>query len=67
MLIVKVNDGGLDKAIKIMKNKVRKTKLVQELRERESFQKPSIKRRKILLKAKYIQEKFPQDDNVVVE
>ena len=56
MLIVKVNpDRGIESALKTFKTKVNRTKMVQELRERSEFVKPSIKRRQTILKAKYIQ------------
>lgn len=47
MLIVNVkDDGSIDQALKILKNKVIKTKLVKELRERQTYTKPSVRRRK---------------------
>lgn len=60
MLIVKIskNKGGLEKALKQYKSKVIKTKMIRELRERQKFEKPSSKKRKQLLKAKYKQQKF---------
>jgi len=57
MLIVKVKDGeNIEKALKRMKRKVQQTKLVQELREKGQFTKPSKKRREEIKKAKYIQK-----------
>ena len=60
MLIVKVSKkkDGLEKALKQYKSKVIKTKMIRELRERQEFEKPSSKKRKQLLKAKYKQQKF---------
>lgn len=60
MLIVKVSKkkDGLEKALKQYKSKVIKTKMIKELRERQEFEKPSSKKRKQLLKAKYKQQKF---------
>ncbi len=56
MLVVKVNpDRGIESALKTFKVKVQRTKMVQELKERSEFVKPSVKRRKEKLKAIYIQ------------
>jgi len=56
MLIVSVKEkGGIERALKILKRKVIETKQVQQLRERESFTKPSAKRRETIKKAKYRQ------------
>ena len=47
MLIINVKDGGsIDQALKVLKNKVFKTKLIKELRERQTYIKPSVRRRK---------------------
>jgi small subunit ribosomal protein S21 len=52
MLIINVRDGGsIDQALKILKNKVFKTQLIKELRERQTYEKPSVKRRKEVLNA----------------
>ena len=56
MLIVKVKDGKIEKALKQLKRKVNQTKLVRELRENEQFTKPSVKRREEIKKAQYIQK-----------
>jgi small subunit ribosomal protein S21 len=46
MLIVKIKDGdNLDKALKELKLKVRKTRMVQQLKEREFYLKPSARKR----------------------
>lgn len=55
MLIIKVENNNIEKALKIFKNKVRKTGQTQKLREKKEFEKPSIANRKSLQKAKYIQ------------
>ena len=59
MIIVEVDDskGGIEKALKTLKSKTKQTKQVEQLRDRKEFEKPSVKRRKDLLKAKYIQSK----------
>jgi small subunit ribosomal protein S21 len=57
MLIVTIKDGlTIDRALKILKNKVSKTKQNKELRDRQEFVKPSVKRRLEIQKAIYIQK-----------
>lgn len=56
MLRVLVSDGDkIEKALKTFKRKVNNTKLIQELRDRREFTKPSAVARKKRLKAKYVQ------------
>ena len=56
MILVNVKENdSLDKAIKKFKKKFEKTGVVRELRERQAFTKPSIKRRKQVIKAAYKQ------------
>ena len=55
MLIIDVKKG-IEIALKQYKNKVHKVKQVQELRERQEFVKPSIKKRNEVLKAIYVQK-----------
>ena len=56
MLIVDLKGGmSIEKALKELKRKYTKTKLVNELRERKEFTKKSVKRRNVVNKAKYIQ------------
>ncbi len=57
MLIVQVKEGeSLEKALKKFKKKFEKTGVVKELRERQKFTKPSIKRREAVIKAVYKQK-----------
>jgi len=54
MIIVNVQEcSSIEQALKIFKNKISKTNLVKDLRERQKFTKPSIKRRKEILGARY--------------
>lgn len=54
MIIVKVKDkGGINRALKEYKSKVIKTKQMQELKDRQEFEKPSSKKRRMKQKAKY--------------
>lgn len=45
MIHVKVIDGNIEKALQIMKRKIKDTRLFVELREREEYKKPSELRR----------------------
>lgn len=57
MIIVPVKEGeSIDKVLKKLKRKFEKTGVVKELRERQKFTKPSIKKRDVRLKAIYIQK-----------
>jgi small subunit ribosomal protein S21 len=61
MLIVDVNKyGSIEQALKVFKNKTAKTKLVQKLREKQAYTKPSVTRRKEILDAVY-KEKFKSE------
>lgn len=56
MIIIPVKEGeSIDKALKKYKRKFEKTGVVKELRERQKFTKPSVKRREEIMKAVYIQ------------
>ena len=55
MLIVEVTKN-IETALKVYKNKVMKTRQIQKLRERQEFVKPSVKKRDMILKAKYVQQ-----------
>lgn len=58
MLIIDIkNSDSLERALKILKRKVIDTKQLQNLRNRKEFEKPSVKRRSEINKAKYIQKK----------
>ncbi len=57
MLIIDSKDcENIDKALKKYKKKYEKARILNQLRERQSFTKPSIKRRFEVLKAVYKQE-----------
>jgi ribosomal protein S21 len=57
MLHVIVEKSNIEKALKILKGKVIKTKQLDKLRKRQQFQKKSVSHRSQLLKAKYVQNK----------
>jgi len=57
MLIIKLKEGeNIERALKRFKRKFNETKMTPQLREREQFIKPSVKKRKQKLKAIYIQK-----------
>ena len=63
MIIIPVNkERGIETALKNFKFKIQRTKLINELRERREFQKPSNTRRNELKKAIYIQKKNDLED-----
>ncbi len=53
--------GVLEVALKKYKNKVNASKMIEELKERKSFTKKGIKKRKQKLKAKYIQNTYKNE------
>lgn len=62
MLKVNVEKGqNLEKALKVLKGKVIKTKQNEKLRDRLQFEKKSVWKRNQKLKAKYVQ--FQKDQN----
>ncbi len=57
MIIIPVKEGeNIERALKKFKRKFEKTGTVKELRTRQAYQKPSIKRRQQYLKAVYLQQ-----------
>ncbi len=63
MIIVPVKEGeNIDRVLKKMKRKFEKTGVLRELRDRQKFTKPSVKRREQKLKAVYIQKLKDQED-----
>ncbi|MDD4847634.1 MAG: 30S ribosomal protein S21 [Bacteroidales bacterium] len=56
MIIVPVKEGeSLEKALKKLKRKFEKTGVVRELRDRQKFTKPSVRKRDQMIKARYVQ------------
>lgn len=57
MLIVQVKEGDtIEKALKKFKKKFEKTGVVKQLRARQKFTKPSVRRREEVIKAVYKQK-----------
>ena len=62
MIIVKVENGNIEKALKIFKRKCLSTKILQELKDRQFYTKPSVKKRIDKKKAIYIQKTYRNID-----
>jgi small subunit ribosomal protein S21 len=57
MIIIPIKEGeNIEKALKKFKRKFEKTGIVKELRERQSFTKPSVKRRQEIKRAIFVQK-----------
>jgi small subunit ribosomal protein S21 len=57
MIIIEVNkEKNIESALRTYKNKVQKSRQIQELRDRQTYKKPSIKKREQVLKAIYVQK-----------
>jgi small subunit ribosomal protein S21 len=64
MLILPIKDGeNIDRALKRFKRKFDKTGTMRQLRERQTFTKPSVARRATIQKAQYIQHLRDQEEN----
>ncbi len=56
MIIVPLKEGeNIERALKKFKRKFEKTGVVKELRERQAYKKPSIKKREEKIRAVYVQ------------
>lgn len=62
MIIVKVDNGNIEKALKIFKKKCLSTKILQELRDRQFYMKPSERKRVNKNKAIYVQKKYRNNE-----
>ncbi|GAB6278924.1 MAG TPA: 30S ribosomal protein S21 [Bacteroidales bacterium] len=57
MIIVPVKEGdNIDRALKKFKRKFEKTGAMRELRERQKYTKPSVKKREVKTRAIFIQK-----------
>ena len=64
MIIVPVKEGeSIEKALKKFKKKFEKTGVVRELRDRQKFTKPSVRKRETRLKAIYKQKMQAAEPN----
>ena len=63
MLVIQVKEGeAIDRALKRYKRKFDRTGTLRQLRGRQQFIKPSVRRRKEVIKAAYIQQKSISED-----
>lgn len=63
MLRIEIKEGeNIERAIKRYKRKHRNVKVMQTLRENQHFTKPSVKKRRQLQKASYIQNLRDQEN-----
>ena len=63
MLIIPIKDGeNIDRALKRFKRKFDKTGTMRQLRQSQTFSKPSVSRRAEIQKAAYIQHIRDQED-----
>ena len=62
MLIVEVKKGNVDRALKIMRRKVKLTKQIVKLRQGKHFTKKSERKRLQLQKARYRQQYLDEMD-----
>ncbi|MDX9729170.1 MAG: 30S ribosomal protein S21 [Bacteroidales bacterium] len=63
MIIVPVKEGeNIDRALKKFKRKFEKTGVIRELRARQAFVKPSVRRREEIKKAIYVQNMQQEEE-----
>lgn len=63
MIIVPVKEGeNIDRALKKFKRKFEKTGVIRELRARQAFIKPSVRRREEIKKAAYVQQMQQEEE-----
>ena len=56
MIILPIKEGeNIERALKKFKRKFEKTGVVKELRSRQAFQKPSMRKREVVKRAVYVQ------------
>ncbi len=57
MIVVPLKEGeNIEKALKKFKRKFEKPGVVKELRNRQAFEKPSVSKRKQMMRAIYVQQ-----------
>jgi small subunit ribosomal protein S21 len=63
MIIIPVKEGeNIERALKKFKRKFEKTGVIRELRARQAYKKPSVRRRELIQKARYIQKLQTESD-----
>jgi small subunit ribosomal protein S21 len=58
MIIVRVENSNIEKALSVFKKKCNRVGVIKELRERQFYEKPSVRKRLMMEKAKYVQKKY---------
>jgi len=62
MLRIEVKNGNIEKALSLYKRKTNKTKQNKILREKQEYTKPSVAKREMMQNAKYVEQKFRNQD-----
>jgi small subunit ribosomal protein S21 len=63
MIIIPVKEGeNIERALKKFKRKFEKTGVIRELRARQAYKKPSVRKRELIQKARYIQKLQTESD-----
>lgn len=63
MIVVPLKEGeNIERALKKFKRKFEKTGVVKELRGRQAFIKPSVEKRKMMMRAAYVQKLQQMED-----
>lgn len=63
MIVVPLKEGeNIERALKKFKRKFERTGTIKELRERQAFVKPSVKKRQTKIRAQYIQKLQEMED-----
>jgi len=63
MIIINIKENeSIDRALKRFKKKFEKTGVLREVRERNFYLKPSVKKRETVLKAKYRQKRYAEEN-----
>lgn len=64
MIIVPVKENeNIERALKRFKRKFERTGTIRELRSRQAYKKPSIRRREEIIRARYRQQMQQQEDD----
>jgi len=63
MIVIPIKEGeNIERALKKFKRKFEKTGVVKELRVRQAFTKPSVKKRQEKLRAVYVQQLHQEEE-----
>jgi small subunit ribosomal protein S21 len=63
MIIINIKENeSIDKALKRFKKKFEKTGILKEIRERNFYEKPSVKKRAVKIKAAYKEKMYAKEN-----